>query len=155
MADIRVGGVRSVARARWIEAWDRWLAEASAAQGRRRAEAELRGVDTRVKSHEQSHLAVAGPYAQSAAQYSYVQGPDGQSYAVGGSVKIDLAPVPGDPEATLRKAEAVARAALSPGAPSSADLQIAAEAYRLAAQARREIQEGKDSTPGQLVSLLA
>jgi predicted amidohydrolase len=73
---------------------------------------------------------------------------------VGGSVQIDLQPVPGDPEETLRKAEALLRAALSPGAPSAADLRVAAEAYRIAAEARREIQQERDSTSGQLVDIL-
>jgi hypothetical protein len=112
-------------------------------------------VDTRVKSHEQAHLAAAGPYAKSAAQYRSIRGPNGETYAVAGSVRIDLSPVPGDPEATLRKAEAIIRAALSPGDPSAADLRVAAEAYRMAAAARRDIASGTEEEPGQLVNMLA
>jgi hypothetical protein len=135
--------------------WEQWLAHATAANARRSAEAELRGADTQVKAHEATHLAVAGPYARGGAEYSYVLGPNGERYAVGGSVRVDLEPVPGDPEATLRKAQAIMRAAVSPGAPSAADMRIAAEAYRMAAQAQREISEKRDSTPGQLVNLQA
>ena len=133
----------------------RWAAWASRTQARRRAEAELQGWDARVKSHERAHLAAAGAYAQSSAQYITMSGPDGRSYVVGGSVRIDLTPVPGDPEATLHKAEAVMRAALATGDPSAADLRVAAEAYRLAAQARREIQSGQDSAPGALLDVTA
>jgi hypothetical protein len=59
----------------------------------------------------------------------------------GGSIKADLSPVPGDPRATLRKASAVRRAALTPGDPSAADMRVAADAYRLAAQAKEELRE--------------
>jgi hypothetical protein len=142
-------------RSHQVDDWERWVAQGAEAQAHRRAEAELRGVDTRVRAHEQTHLAAAGQYATSGAQYTYARGPNGQSYAVGGSVQIDLQPVPGNPEETLRKAEAILRAALSPGAPSAADVRVAAEAYRMAADARRQIQEGRDSTPGQIVNLLA
>jgi hypothetical protein len=152
-SDLRL--TATLARPHQAADWERWVAQAAAAQARRRAEAELRGVDTRVKAHEKTHLAAAGKYATSAAQYTYARGPNGQSYAVGGSVQIDLQPVPGNPEETLRKAEALLRAALSPGAPSSADLRVAADAYRMAAEARQEIQEGRDSAPGQVVNLLA
>ena len=138
-----------------IQEWDRWNVNAGAAQARRRTEAELRSANTMVKTHERSHFAVAGPYALGAAAYSYVRGPDGQRYAVGGSVRVDVQPVPGDPEATLRKATALMRAAVSSGDPSAADMRVAAAAYRMAAQARKEIEAGKDSTPGHLVSVLA
>ena len=112
----------------------------------------------RVKAHEATHIAIAGPYAQGAPQLMYAIGPDGARYAVGGSVKVDLQPVPGDPEATLRKADAVMRAAIGPGEPSAADMRIAAEAYRMALQARREIEAqraGSGETTGSLVDILA
>ncbi|OQY31611.1 MAG: hypothetical protein B6241_13615, partial [Spirochaetaceae bacterium 4572_59] len=58
------------------------------------------------------------------------RGPYGSNYAVGGSIKVDMAPVPGSPRATLDKAQAVLRAAFAPGNPSAADMRVAAEAYR-------------------------
>lgn len=104
--------------------------------------------DREVRSHERSHLLALGPYAASGISYSTVRGPDGQSYAVGGSIKADLTEVPGDPQATLRKANAVRRAALAPGDPSSADMQVAARAYRLARDAREEIEAQRLDTSG-------
>jgi hypothetical protein len=132
-----------------------WPAEAARAQASRRAVGELRAEDRQVRGHEQTHLAIAGPYARSAPLYTHMVGPDGHRYAVAGSVKVDIQPVPGDPGATLRKARAVMRAALGPGSPSAADLRIAAEAYRLAAWAKREIDSERPDAPGSRISLTA
>ena len=77
---------------------------------------ELRARDAEVRAHEQAHLAAAGPYANGAPTFEFQTGPDGRQYAVGGEVSIDTSPVPGDPEATVRKAQTVKRAALAPRA---------------------------------------
>lgn len=70
------------------------------------------------------------------ASYEYEVGPDGQRYAVAGSVPIDYGPVPGDPRATIDKMQQVISAALAPADPSPKDHQVAATArqYLLAAQ---------------------
>lgn len=96
--------------------------------------------DREVRTHEQAHAAVGGQYA-GAPTYSFKRGPDGQRYAVSGEVSIDVAPVPNDPEATLRKMEIVRRAALAPIEPSPQDLRVAALAQAQAAQARVELAE--------------
>ena len=101
---------------------------------------ELAARDREVRAHEQAHAAAAGQYGGSPT-YQYVRGPDGVSYAVGGSVDIDTSPVPGNPEATLRKAEQLQRAANAPADPSGQDRQVAAEVARMAEQARAEIRE--------------
>jgi len=95
--------------------------------------------DREVRAHERAHLMTLGSAAASGIQLTTQKGPDGESYAVGGSVKVDLSPVPGDPRATLSKAQAVLRAALAPGNPSAADMRVAAEAYRLVRDARENI----------------
>ncbi len=102
---------------------------------------ELQQTDTRVHNHEMSHLAAAGSLATSGATYEYKKGPDGNKYAVAGEVHIDVAPVPGDPEATLRKMQQVKRAALAPADPSSQDRRVAAKATATAAKARAEIMQ--------------
>ena len=84
----------------------------------RRAFESLRQRDQEVRLHEQAHLLAAGPYAKGAPSYTYQTGPDGQRYAVGGEVPIDLSPVPGNPQATLQKALTIRRAALAPTDPS-------------------------------------
>jgi len=96
--------------------------------------------DREVRNHEQAHAAVGGQHA-GPPQYRYERGPDGRLYAVEGEVSIDVSPVPGNPEATLRKMEQVRRAALAPAQPSAQDRRIAALADRRAAEARREIAE--------------
>lgn len=100
----------------------------------------LRKRDMEVRRHEQAHLVAAGPYAMGAPSYTYQVGPDGQRYAVGGQVQIDLSEEM-TPEETLRKAQRLQQAALAPADPSSADRQVAAMASQMAQQALREIAE--------------
>jgi len=99
---------------------------------------DLQKTDRKVRSHEAAHKAVAGAYARSAAQFVTVVGPDGKRYATGGEVAIDASPVPGDPEATVRKMDQVARAALAPADPSPQDRAVAAQARQAGAEAQRE-----------------
>jgi len=107
---------------------------------------ELKQCDRAVRAHEQAHLAAAGQYARGGPSFSYQRGPDGGQYAVGGEVRIDLSPVPGDPLATIQKVLSIQRAALAPADPSSADRQIAARAAAMTAQACQELsQQGQES----------
>jgi hypothetical protein len=101
---------------------------------------ELAARDREVRAHEQAHAAIAGQYAGSPT-YSFVRGPDGVSYAVGGEVSIDTSPIPGDPEATLRKAQQLSRAANAPADPSSQDGSVAALVAQMEQQARIELRE--------------
>lgn len=101
---------------------------------------ELERRDAEVRRHEAAHAAVGGPYAGQP-QYTYERGPNGQLYAIGGSVRIDTSPIPGNPEATAEKLEQVQRAALAPANPSPQDLRVAAEARTAAIQARAEARE--------------
>lgn len=94
--------------------------------------------DREVRAHEQAHAAVGGKYA-GAPRYEFERGPNGVSYAVAGSVSIDVAPVANDPAATLAKMQTVQRAAMAPAQPSSADRAIAAKATAQAAEARAEL----------------
>ncbi len=100
---------------------------------------QLAEIDRHVRAHEQAHLAVAGIYATGGPSFEYVVGPDGRRYAVGGDVTIDYSPVPGDPEATIRKAEIVQAAANAPADPSLQDRQVAAAAARMEQEARQEL----------------
>lgn len=99
--------------------------------------------DSEVRAHEQAHLFALGTAADSGIVLHTRTGPDGRSYAVGGSVKADLSPVPGDPRATLAKAKQVIRAAMAPGDPSAADLRVASDAYRLAMKAKDDLRESE------------
>ncbi|MDP4945613.1 putative metalloprotease CJM1_0395 family protein [Alishewanella sp. SMS8] len=99
---------------------------------------ELQARDQEVRAHEQAHATIGGRYAGSPS-YDYQQGPDGRRYAVGGEVQIDLSPVPGDPQETIRKMQQVKAAALAPAEPSGADRSIAAAASQRAQQAQAEL----------------
>lgn len=94
---------------------------------------ELKARDREVRAHEQAHAAVGGQYV-GAPSYEYQVGPDGKRYAIGGEVKIDASPIPGDPEATEQKMRVVERAAMAPAEPSPQDRKVA-QAARAEAQA--------------------
>ncbi len=89
--------------------------------------ARLKERDREVRAHEQAHSRAGGPYA-GAPSYEFERGPDGHMYAVSGEVRIDSAPIDGNPEATIAKMETVIRAALSPQDPSAQDSRVAAQA---------------------------
>ncbi|MBN2534545.1 MAG: hypothetical protein JXB88_16800 [Spirochaetales bacterium] len=116
---------------------------------------ELQSIDSAVKAHEKTHLLGLGPYASSGIAYDYLILPGGQKYAVGGSVGVDLKPVPGDPEATIRKARIIRSSALAPHEPSAADKQVAAKAYEMEMEARKQLEketqeenDNEEITPG-------
>ncbi len=92
-----------------------------------------------MRTHEAAHKNAAGSLARGGAQFEFETGPDGRRYAVGGEVSIDTSKVPGDPQATIAKAETIQRAATAPAQPSSQDRSVAAQASRMEAEARREL----------------
>jgi len=98
----------------------------------------LKQRDTEVRTHEQAHLSTAGPYAKGSPSFTYQKGPDGNSYAIGGEVGIDLS-TERSPEETIKKMQTIKRAALAPANPSPADRQIAAQASAKEAKARQEL----------------
>lgn len=99
---------------------------------------ELRRRDREVRAHEAAHQAAGGRYA-GPASFEFERGPDGVRYAVAGEVDIDVAPVPGDPEATIDKMRIVRAAALAPINPSAQDQAVAARATRELVEARAEL----------------
>jgi hypothetical protein len=123
---------------------------------------ELKQRDAEVKAHEAAHLSAAGGIATGGASFEYQQGPDGVRYAIGGEVNIDTSSVPGDPAASLRKADTIRRAALAPAEPSGQDIQVAASATAMAAQAQAELllknqntQNGNKDSLGTQINLSA
>lgn len=97
----------------------------------------LKARDREVKAHEHAHASAGGDLAGSPS-YEYEQGPDGQRYAVGGEVKIDVAPVKGNPAATIAKMQRIIAAALAPAEPSGQDRSVAARARSELAKAQTE-----------------
>lgn len=104
--------------------------------------------DQEVRTHEQAHQAAGGQYASSPS-YTLSKGPDGQSYATGGEVQIDISTVAGDPAATIQKMQQVRSAALAPAEPSSQDMSVAAKAQRLESEARADLAAERSSLPKQ------
>ena len=104
----------------------------------RRELQELEARDREVRAHEAAHLAAAGGLAMGGANFSLQRGPDGRMYAVGGEVSIDVSEGR-TPEATIARAERIRAAALAPAEPSAKDMQVAARATRMAAEARAEL----------------
>lgn len=102
---------------------------------------ELQTRDAEVRTHEMQHVAAGGPYVTGGPTYTYQTGPDGRKYAVGGEVSIDTGSVSGDPEATIRKMQTVAAAALAPAEPSGQDYKVAAAARQAEAKARTELSQ--------------
>ncbi len=100
---------------------------------------ELKKIDQEVRNHEMAHVSAAGGLAVSGANFTFRRGPDGKNYAVAGEVSIDASPVPGDPEATIRKMKKVKTAALAPTNPSAQDVKVAARASSEATKALSEL----------------
>ncbi len=105
---------------------------------------QLQARDSEVRAHEMAHLAAAGGLATGGMHLTYQTGPDGRQYAVGGSVQIDTSKA-NTPEETIQKAQRIRAAALAPSDPSPQDLQVAARAGQMEAEARAELAEKRQS----------
>ena len=101
--------------------------------------------DQQVKDHEAAHMAASGGLLINPASFTYQAGPDGQRYAIGGEVTIDVSPVSGNPEATIRKAQQIQAAALAPADPSVQDRAVAASAVQMALAARAEVVQQQEA----------
>ena len=94
----------------------------------------LRIRDQQVRQEEQAHAANAGDLA-GPISYTYVTGPDGRSYAVGGSVGIRAQVSSGDPAEAERIGARIAAAANAAVNPSAQDLATARQGYSFAESA--------------------
>ncbi len=100
----------------------------------------LRARDRQLRQHEAAHKAGGAGLAVGGTNFTFIVGPDGRRYTTHGEVSIDALPVAGNPEATIRKMEAVVRAALAPGHPSATDRAVANHARAVARAARNVLQ---------------
>ena len=117
---------------------------AQLSEGEQKQVQELKAADAEIHRHEQAHAAAGGQYA-GAPQYEFTNGPDGKRYATSGHVAIDVAPVAGDPKATIEKMDVVQRAANAPAEPSGADRSVAAKAAALKQTAQVELAQAKQA----------
>lgn len=101
----------------------------------------LRIRDQQVRQEEQAHAANAGDLA-GPISYTTVTGPDGRSYAVGGSVGIRAQAVSGDPAEAERIGARLAAAAHAAVNPSAQDLSVARQGYGFAEATTSEQRPG-------------
>ena len=85
--------------------------------------------DREVRQHEQAHSAALGQYA-GGIRYTFQVGPDGRSYAIGGSTEVRSSS-DSSPEATQARARAIRAAATATSEPSTADRAAAVDAIRM------------------------
>lgn len=102
---------------------------------------QLKARDREVRAHERAH-ASAGGHMAGAPNYQFQAGPDGQRYAVGGDVSIQM-PSSKDPAVRAQEARQVRAAATAPSSPSSQDLKVAAAASKIEMEALAEMREEK------------
>ena len=95
--------------------------------------------DFGIRAQEQQHFRAGAGVTSGTPQYDLVEGPDGQFYAVAGSVNISTGAT-ADPEKASRDAAAVARAALAATDVSAQDISVARDAQSRAAGLYAEAQ---------------
>jgi hypothetical protein len=106
-------------------------------QAQRDQVTELAQRDREVHTHEAAHQAAGGGLV-GAACYSYQEGPDGRSYAIGGECPITI-PASDNPSEMIDIAQRVRAAALALANPSGQDLAVANAAVQMEAQARQAL----------------
>lgn len=80
--------------------------------------------DAKVRTHEQIHASIG--HTTAPISYNYQKGPDGQMYAVGGSVRLDTS-IPKEPKAAAFKLDQILKAANGVSDSSGADNTIASQ----------------------------
>lgn len=107
----------------------------------------LKERDAEVRRHEQAHVAAASGLSASSPSYTFQQGPDGNKYAIGGEVNIDVSPGR-SPQETIDKARRIEAAAMAPADPSPQDHAVAAQARQMAQQASVELRSQQQAQSG-------
>lgn len=99
---------------------------------------ELKQIDTKVRAHEQAHLAVGRSIVTSGPDYTYTYGPDGKQYATAGEVGIDTS-AEAQPQKNIDKGQLIQRTALAPQDPSPQDYRVAAVGAHLESTGRTDL----------------
>lgn len=106
--------------------------------------AKLQEQDRLLRQLEAAQLASAGPYVKGVPILSYETGPDGRRYVTAVKVPFDTSPA-ASPEESLRKAQAIRRAASAAADPAAQDPSAIAAATMLALQAQKELAQQQES----------
>ncbi len=96
-----------------------------------------------VRRRELVYRAIVGNHVRGAVSFQYDTGPDGIKYAIDGHTSIDTRPVINNPEASIRKAQAIKRTKI--------DRSVAVEVDKMEREARQKLreqqrQESEDTT---------
>ncbi len=86
-----------------------------------------------VKRRELVYRAVVGNHVRGAVSFQYETGPDGMKYATAGHTAIDTRPIINNPEASIRKAQAIKRTKI--------DQSVNVEVEKMEREARLAIKE--------------
>jgi len=114
----------------------------------------LQAADAAVRNHEGLHFRAAGGLGQ-LPEYQTVTGPDGNQYAVAGSVNVSSTQGV-DAERAAREAETLGIAATAPADASAADLSAAREFGRNTVNNNQNQLAAENSSPvGNIVNLIA
>lgn len=88
----------------------------------------LQSIDAQVRGHESQHFRTAGGLVSGGPEYTFVQGPDGGFYAVGGEVNVRTTATYDEAKAS-RDAATLGRAATAPADTSAQDIAAARHFY--------------------------
>ncbi len=114
---------------------------------------DLKKRDREVREHESAHAADPRLVKIGSAQFDYTIGPDGKAYATGGRVTLSTG-ISRTPEEALEKADALKRASMAPGEPSSKDFQAMNAASAMEYEARNQIYTGQKNRTESSLSML-
>jgi len=114
---------------------------------------ELKRRDKEVRVHEAAHGSDPRLVKIGAAQFDYTIGPDGKAYATGGKVTLSTGSAR-TPEEALSKAEALTKASMAPGEPSSKDFQALNSAVAMEFEAMNRIYRDRNQKDEKNDSLL-
>ena len=113
----------------------------------------LQAADAAVRTHEGLHFRAASGLGQ-LPEFQTVTGPDGNQYAVAGSVNVSSTPGV-DSERASREAETLGIAATAPGDASAADFSAAKKFGSNTARPETLLKPSQTEPPGSLVNLIA
>jgi len=114
---------------------------------------QLKSRDKEVRTHEASHSTNPELIKIGSAQFDYTIGPDGKAYATGGRVTLSTGNSK-TPEEALSKAEALKKASMAPGEPSSQDFQAHNAAVAMEFEARNRIYSDRKKIDNGSLSIL-
>jgi hypothetical protein len=120
---------------------------------KQKAVEQLKSRDKEVRAHEAAHSTNPELIKIGSSQFDYTIGPDGKAYATGGKVTLSTGNSR-TPEEALSKAEALKKAAMAPGEPSSQDFQTLNAAVAMEFEARNQIYSDRKKIDNGSLSLL-